>query len=363
MKKFPTDLHSILDEAIECAITNAPLPSNMTKIHEWLEIDGWSNVTDAWVDEDNVLELKDLAKHNFYDSVVREHEDLEDKDTVTDKMRIKHARAILNGLIEDGYEGSKYVFSIQIIRNDGESAIIGALGEIHGQAGIVAVWHGVFQDKQAFYNYLRKSQFLLHSEVNELKDIEILSLWEDDYRDEEAEKEVVEWVEDGAEEQFNLGMMYDSGQGVVQNYQEAVKWYRLAATQGDADAQNNLGMMYYDGRGVAQNYQEALKWFRLAVAQGQRNAQTSLGWMYDEGIGVNQNYQEALKWYRLGAAQGFAEAQNNLGWMYQNAKGVTQDFQEALKLYRLAAALGNIESTNRLHSLEKIAAAQNSTSD
>ena len=74
-----------------------------------------------------------------------------------------HARAILKGLIEDSYEGSKYVFSIQIIRNDGKSAIIGALGEIRGQGGIVAVWHGVFQDKQAFYNYLRKSQFLLHS--------------------------------------------------------------------------------------------------------------------------------------------------------------------------------------------------------
>ena len=184
MKEFPTELHSIRDEAIECAITKAPLPSGMNRIHEWLETDGWSNVTDAWVDEDNVLELKDLAKHNFYDSVVREHEDLEDKDTVTDKMRIKHARAILKGLIEDNYEGSKYVFSIRIIRNDGKSAIIGALGEIRGQGGIVAVWHGVFQDKQAFYNYLRKSQFLLHSEVNELKDIEILSLWEDDYSDE-----------------------------------------------------------------------------------------------------------------------------------------------------------------------------------
>ena len=162
MKEFPTELHSIRDEAIECAITNAPLPSGMNRIHEWLETDGWSNVTDAWVDEDNVLELKDLAKHNFCDSAVREYENLEDRDTVTDKMRIKHARTILNGLIEDNYEGSKYVFSIRIIRNDGKTAIIGVLGEIRGQGGVVAVWHGVFQDKQAFYNYLRKSQFLLH---------------------------------------------------------------------------------------------------------------------------------------------------------------------------------------------------------
>ena len=31
------------------------------------------------------------------------------------------------------------------------------------------------------------------------------------------------------------------GQGVPQDYAEAVKWYRLAAEQGNADAQYNLG--------------------------------------------------------------------------------------------------------------------------
>ena len=31
-----------------------------------------------------------------------------------------------------------------------------------------------------------------------------------------------------------LGVMYDNGEGVPQDYAEAVKWYRLAAEQGDA---------------------------------------------------------------------------------------------------------------------------------
>ena len=42
--------------------------------------------------------------------------------------------------------------------------------------------------------------------------------------------------------------MYARGQGVPQDYAEAVKWYRLAADQGDARAQNNLGVMYANGR-------------------------------------------------------------------------------------------------------------------
>ena len=43
--------------------------------------------------------------------------------------------------------------------------------------------------------------------------------------------------------QFNLGFMFERGQGVTQNHAEAVKWYRLAADQGYANAQHNLGFM------------------------------------------------------------------------------------------------------------------------
>ena len=40
-----------------------------------------------------------------------------------------------------------------------------------------------------------------------------------------------------ASAQTNLGVMYDNGQGVAQDYKTAVKWYTLAAEQGDAKAQ------------------------------------------------------------------------------------------------------------------------------
>ena len=38
--------------------------------------------------------------------------------------------------------------------------------------------------------------------------------------------------------------MYANGMGVPQDYEEAVRLYRLAADQGDAEAQSNLGWMY-----------------------------------------------------------------------------------------------------------------------
>ena len=66
--------------------------------------------------------------------------------------------------------------------------------------------------------------------------------------------------------------MYQSGQGVPQDYADAMKWYRLAADQGDEDAQNNLGVMYAKGQGVPQDYAEAYVWFSVAAAGGDAKA-------------------------------------------------------------------------------------------
>ena len=56
-----------------------------------------------------------------------------------------------------------------------------------------------------------------------------------------------------AKSQFNLGVMYQKGQGVPKNYKTAVKWYRLAAKQGHALSQGKLSAMYALGQGVIKN--------------------------------------------------------------------------------------------------------------
>lgn len=67
-----------------------------------------------------------------------------------------------------------------------------------------------------------------------------------------------------AEAQFNLGFMYDKGEGVSKDDVEAVKWCRKAADQGFATAQFNLGLMYASGIGVPKEEIQAYKWFILA---------------------------------------------------------------------------------------------------
>ena len=67
----------------------------------------------------------------------------------------------------------------------------------------------------------------------------------------EAEKEFAETkakAEAGeAWAYYNLGWMYANGEGVEQNFKEAVKWYQKAAEQGDALGQTGLGFMYATG--------------------------------------------------------------------------------------------------------------------
>jgi hypothetical protein len=89
---------------------------------------------------------------------------------------------------------------------------------------------------------------------------------------------------------------------VPQDYQEAVRWYRLAAAQGYVPAQYSLGLAYEKGQGVPQDYQEAVKWYRLAASQGNQFAQVSLGVMYTNGTGVRQDFMRAHLWFTLAAA-------------------------------------------------------------
>ncbi len=83
----------------------------------------------------------------------------------------------------------------------------------------------------------------------------------------------------------------------------------MAADQGHVWAQHNLGVAYRDGDGVPQDYAEAVSWFRLAVEQGDADAQYNLGAMYGNGHGVPQDNVQAHIWFDLAAVQGYEKAQ------------------------------------------------------
>ncbi|HIX40560.1 MAG TPA: SEL1-like repeat protein [Candidatus Desulfovibrio intestinigallinarum] len=95
--------------------------------------------------------------------------------------------------------------------------------------------------------------------------------------------------------QLRLGDMYKEGRGVPRDDDRACQWYAKAAAQGydaglnaltqlaeqgNADAQYCLGCMYRKGEGLLQDYDLARRWFEKAIAQGHADALNDFGKMY-----------------------------------------------------------------------------------
>ncbi|MBO0734603.1 MAG: sel1 repeat family protein, partial [Methylocapsa sp.] len=59
-----------------------------------------------------------------------------------------------------------------------------------------------------------------------------------------------------------------------------------------------MGWLYYQGNGVTQDYAQAMAWRREAADQGYADAENNIGWLYDHGEGVAQDYTQAIAWYR-----------------------------------------------------------------
>ena len=66
--------------------------------------------------------------------------------------------------------------------------------------------------------------------------------------------------------------LYKKGQGVEKNNSKAIKYFRMAAEQGDPLGMFNLGVMYYKGKGIHQDIEEALRWFERSAECGYEDA-------------------------------------------------------------------------------------------
>ncbi len=182
------------------------------------------------------------------------------------------------------------------------------------------------------------------------------------------------------ESQYLLSTMYEAGNGVAKDDEQAATWARKAAEQGHtfaqasvsyrhytrdefaeafawcqraadsglAWAQFNLGLMYRKGEGVAQSDTEAAYWYRLAAMQDFAEAQERLAALYSLGLGVPRSYIEAATWYRRAAEQGNAEAQFQLGLLYETGLGVDQDYTEYRHWTRQAALQGHSEAVHEV---------------
>lgn len=231
----------------------------------------------------------------------------------------------------------------------------------------------------AFWNFITKPLSLFADENTTTE-----TTGPDGKKETYAEKNIRLANEGKLEAQMNLGYMYLYGvNGVETDYEQAFKYYTMAAAQKDPIALNNLGSLYFSGIGTKADVQKAAELFSKAAENGNDNAAVNLafiylvggakdemrnkkavnlfkqaadagnniakfmlGYAYYKGFAVEQNYQKAYKLIKAAAGgdSRIDEAQMVLGEMLIEGRGTVQNFQDGVNSLRAAVSQGNMEA-------------------
>ena len=101
-----------------------------------------------------------------------------------------------------------------------------------------------------------------------------------------------------------------------------------------------LGRLYRDGQGVTQDYQEAIAHYQLACDAGLAESCNNVGRMYREGQGVHIDQTQAAVYFRQACDGGDIEGCDNLGRRYQRSGGGMQDIGRMVGFYQRACDRG-----------------------
>ena len=152
---------------------------------------------------------------------------------------------------------------------------------------------------------------------------------------EQDHTEAAAWFRKGAEAgygdaAFRLAFALYNGRGIPKDAIEAVKWYEVASSHGEAIAMYNLALIYGYGDGsdgAPVNKLRAIELFKQAIEHGHDHGvvYSAIAPFYARGDGVERDIREALKWYRKAMDKGDAGAANAAAWMLATAPDTDQD--------------------------------------
>jgi TPR repeat protein len=163
-------------------------------------------------------------------------------------------------------------------------------------------------------------------------------------------QQALEWIRKATVERSGsavwIGQQY-SERARTQDIWTAIEWYRISAEAGNVIAQAELGLLY-EGSAV-QKFDEAARWYRRAAVTS-APAMAGLGRLYAAGKGVTQDYNQAVCWYRKAIAADGRSGGYELGLLYEQGLGVPQDRNQAIELYHTVAST-NSDAQRRLFML------------
>ena len=134
------------------------------------------------------------------------------------------------------------------------------------------------------------------------------------------------------------------------NDSEAFALNQRAAEQGMHDAVLAMGWFYLNGVGVEPDEEEAVRWYRKSARQGDPRAMFSLGYI----AYMSRDFSEALNWFTRADEKGHARSKYWIGKMYWRGQGINEDRRRARDLFSQAASKKVIEAQRAVRFLSFI---------
>lgn len=151
---------------------------------------------------------------------------------------------------------------------------------------------------------------------------------------------------------YHLAQAYHEGDGVAQDYKQALAWFGAAAKAGMPAAMFAAGRMFDLGEGVPADPAKALVLYKDAALRGNRDAQFALGtYFYTGELVGKKDPAVARQWFEAAAKQGQPDAMFNLGAMLSAGEGGAKDPALAYVWFRLAEKAGYEGATAALRTL------------
>ena len=144
------------------------------------------------------------------------------------------------------------------------------------------------------------------------------------------------------EAQYNLGVIYERGMfGVERQMDNALKWYRNSAEEGDPRSEWRLALLYRDGVAVEKDGAKAESLMRSAADKGDHWAEYDLAIMLTDGTCAEQDNPKAMKLMEKSAESGYVPALADFGARLVDGRDVSQDVPRGIEMLDAAARGGN----------------------
>lgn len=207
---------------------------------------------------------------------------------------------------------------------------------------------------------------------------ETMEAWKRELMPEEGLEELAESGDEAA--MNDLANAYLNGDGVEQDFEKSLYWWKKLAECDDPTGQYNVGLYYAKGCGVERDFDKAAEWMRKSSENGDKDAEKLIDlfakagenlrkaetgdadaqaevanlMMYlgrsvtVPGIDSEDEFRDAVKWAQKAADNGSGEGCWILGLAYEHGRGVKEDLNLAIEYFEKGVNLGHAKCMGNL---------------